>query len=139
MIRPQRFFSIALSRACVSRKAPVRFVRQHVVPIRALHAQHQPVAGDPGIVDQDLDFTESFQNSPGAGLDGLFAGHIQREGRSLAAGSFNLRNRLGQFRLIPGRERHRSAARASSSAHARPIPCDAPVTRAIRPSKFAIL
>ena len=58
---------------------------------------------------------------------------------ALPAGrSFNLRNRLGQLAFIRAASATVAPARASSSAQARPIPCDAPVTRAIRPSKFAM-
>jgi hypothetical protein len=98
------------SSACVSRKAPGQVGAQHIVPVRALHRHHQPVAGDAGVVHQDLDLAEALEHRFGAGLDRLLAGYIQRKRRRLAAGRLNLRHCLGQLDLIPRRQRHGGAS-----------------------------
>ena len=48
--------------------------------------------------------------------------------------SIDLRGNLGQLCLIPRHSATVAPASASANAHARPIPCDAPVTNATLPA-----
>ena len=50
---------------------------EDVVPVVALHAQGEDVAGDAGVVDEDFDAAEVFDDGLGAGFDGLFAGDVE--------------------------------------------------------------
>ena len=75
-------------------KRPGEVDGQHQVPVGALHAHHQRVAGDAGVVDQDLDLAEALEDGFGPGLDGFLVGDIEPEGRRRAAQSLDLRCHL---------------------------------------------
>ena len=55
MIRPQRCFIMPRSTARVRRNGAVRLTRDHLVPVLVLHAHEEIVAGDAGVVDQDVE------------------------------------------------------------------------------------
>ena len=86
MMRPQRAFIMAEMQAWVSRKAPVRLVREDVVPVAGASCAGEAVLGDAGVVDQDVDGAEVGEDGFGAGLDGVFAGDVEGEGFGGAAG-----------------------------------------------------
>jgi len=85
--------------------------REHIVPIGPFHHHHQAVAGDSGIVHQNLDFAKARQNRLHGVLDGFFAGHIQRKGRSRASRSLNLSSHFGQLAFISRSQGHRCPIR----------------------------
>ena len=88
MIRPQRFFIMPRSAARARRKPAVRLTSSTGLPVLVLHAHRQIVAGDAGIVDQDVD-------AAGRGLGRL--GHrIRRRRRREVAG-----RRHGRARPAP--------------------------------------
>ncbi len=59
---------------------------EDVVPVFALHAHGEDVAGDSGVVDEDVDGTEVGEGGFGAVADGFFAGDVEGEGVSGSAG-----------------------------------------------------
>ena len=60
---------------------------EDVVPVFALHAEGKGVAGDAGVVDEDIDAAEVGDDGAGAVLDGVFAGDIERVGAGASAGA----------------------------------------------------
>jgi hypothetical protein len=58
---------------------------EDVIPVFALHAHGEDVAGDSGVVDEDVDGSEVCEGGFGAVADGLFAGDV--EGESVGASS----------------------------------------------------
>ena len=60
--------------------------REDVVPVFALHAHGEDVAGDSGVVDEDVDGTEVGEGGFGAVADGLFAGDVEGEGVCASSG-----------------------------------------------------
>ena len=107
----------------------------HRVPVVALHAQHQLIARDAGVVHEDVDAPVPRQRRGDRGVDRLgwsVTSSVDRLG--LAAGRPNL-VRHGLRHGSPRAAATTAAPRAASAlAIARPIPRDAPVTRATRPS-----
>jgi len=79
---------------------------QHVVPVGPFHAQHQAVTRDAGVIDQDLDLAELFEDRFCPGLDRILAGHIEGEHGSLAAASLDFGRGFGEFGLVTRRKRH---------------------------------
>ena len=55
------------------------------VPVGALHAHDQLVAGDAGVVDQDVDFAELGDCGFDCGFNLVFVGYVERECGRLAA------------------------------------------------------
>jgi len=49
---------------------------EDVVPVLAFHAHGEDVAGDSGVVDEDVDSAEVGENCFGAVFDGVFAGDV---------------------------------------------------------------
>ncbi len=82
---------------------------QDLVPVGALHAQGELVAGDAGVIDQNVDFAEAGDGGLDAGLDLLFTGHIDLEGFSLPTGTADLVGGFLQLLLIPRRQGHGGA------------------------------
>ena len=76
------------------------------IPVGALHAHKQSIAGDAGVVDQDIDFPKLVYCCFNAGFDLIFAGDIHLEGRGFASGSFDLVYRFGQLFLIARGQGH---------------------------------
>ena len=105
MTRPQRFLQHGPEKRLGEQKRAGEVGREHVVPVGALHAHHEAVAGDAGVVDEDLDFAEAIEDGLGAGLDGVFAGHVEGEGSRLAAGRGDLRRHFGELGFVASRER----------------------------------
>ena len=70
------------------------------VPVGALHAHDELVAGDAGVVDQDVDFAELGDDGFDRGFDLLFVGDVESEGGGLAAGGGDFADQFVQFFLI---------------------------------------
>ncbi len=58
------------------------------------------VAGDAGVVDEDVDFAELGDGGFHGGLDLLFVGDVESEGYRLAAGGGDFADQFVQFFLI---------------------------------------
>ena len=94
----------------------------HRVPVGALHPQGQLVAGDGGVVDEDIDAAELFERLGEARLDLLFARHVHRDGQRLAAALLDFpfergelvraARRQHQARAVLGEQQGRGAADA---------------------------
>ena len=84
---------------------------QHQVPVRGLHAQHQVVARDAGVVYDDFDFAEFLDDRLGASLDRLLARHVDGERRGIDTLTLHLGHRLGQLGLIHIRQHDDGAGR----------------------------
>ena len=50
---------------------------KNLLPIASLHPKHQPVPGDTGIIDQNVDFREFFLRLCESGLDGIRIRKVQ--------------------------------------------------------------
>src|SRR5579863_2338724 len=83
--------------------------REDVVPVGALHADGEIVAGDAGVVDEDFDFGEAVEDGFGSGLDGVFAGEIEGEGGGLTADRGDFGGDFSEFGFIAGGKRDGSA------------------------------
>ena len=59
---------------------------QNGVPVGAFHAHDELVAGDAGIVDQDVDFAELGDDGFDGGFNLLFVGNVESECGCCAAG-----------------------------------------------------
>ena len=138
-IRPQRFFSIGRSRACVSRNAPVRLVPSTSSQSPRFMAIISPSRVMPALLTRistlpkrsSTAFAPALIESSLATSSGIAAACPPKPSISATASASFVSLRAANTTVAP--------ARANSSAHARPIPCEAPVTSAIRPSKSAIL
>jgi hypothetical protein len=73
---------------------------QDGVPIGALHAHDELVAGDAGIVHQDVNLVELGDRGFNGGLDLLFIGDVESERCRLSAGRGNFVYQLIQLVLI---------------------------------------
>jgi len=83
--------------AWVHRKTPVRFDADHEVPVLALHAHDELVAGDAGVVDQDLQAAELGGDVLYGLLDAFFVGDVHLEAGGLATGGGNFFDHGGQL------------------------------------------
>ena len=100
---------------------------QHRVPVGALHAHHQPVAGDAGVVDQHVDAPLFVQHRIDGGGRGLLVGDVDlppvHGGSALGGAPLPLRllrgGRTGQVvdgrRLAQQRRHHRRADAARAA------------------------
>jgi hypothetical protein len=77
---------------------------EDVIPVLALHAHGEDIAGDTGVVDEDADGAEGGKDGPGALLNGIFAGDVEGEGLGGAPGGGDLGGDLGEFLYIAGGE-----------------------------------
>ena len=66
--------------------APLRLVSMHEVPVFLAHAHGEAVAGEPGVVDEDIDPLEIGEDALADGDDFLVVGHIDGVGASAAPG-----------------------------------------------------
>jgi hypothetical protein len=82
---------------------------QHGIPVGALHAHDQLVAGDAGVVDQDVDFAELGDGGFDGFLDLVFVGDVEGEGRGLAAGRGDFGDEVVEFFLSAGGDGYRRA------------------------------
>ena len=73
---------------------------QDGVPVGALHAHDELIAGDAGVVDQDIDLAELGDGGLDGGLDLLFVGDIESEGRGFAAGGGDFGDQFVELFLI---------------------------------------
>ena len=73
---------------------------QDGVPVGALHAHDELVAGDAGVVDQDVDLAELGDGGLDGGFDLLFVGDVERKGGGLAAGGGDFGDQFVQLLLI---------------------------------------
>ncbi len=80
---------------------------QHLLKVRQLHPQRQPILGNPGIIHQNLHLPQVRQHRLRASLDRLLATHIQRIGLRLTTRSSNLCGHGLQLFDIPRGQRHR--------------------------------
>src|SRR5882762_14193 len=70
------------------------------VPVVGLHAHGQAVAGDGGVVDEDIDFSEFFEDGFKAGLDLIDIGDVHFDGERFAALDDDFLNKFGEFLFI---------------------------------------
>ena len=70
------------------------------VPIGALHAHEQLIAGDASVIDQNVDFAELRHRRFDAGLYLLFVRNVHDEGSSVATGSRDLSYQFVEFLTI---------------------------------------
>ena len=97
------------------------------VPVLVRHADEQPVARDAGVVHEDVEIARLLDERARR----LRIGDVRLHGAAADLGG----ERLGLVRAGAIRERRPTRPPAASSvAIARPIPLDAPVTSAVRPS-----
>jgi hypothetical protein len=80
--------------------------REHVIPVGALHAEEQGVAGDAGVVDEDIDFTELGGNLLDRGADGVLGSHVEGKGGGLAAFGDDLGHHFLQLLFIARGQGH---------------------------------
>ena len=80
-------------------------MRQHRIPVRALHAQHQPIFGDARVVHQNLHAAEMSHRRLGSGLDRVFAGDVDGERLCSSASGGNLRRDLSKLASFRAAER----------------------------------
>src|SRR5271170_262905 len=73
---------------------------QDGVPVSALHAHDELVAGDAGVIDQDVDLAELADGGLDGGLDLPFVGDVEGKGRGLAACGGDLVHQIIQLVLI---------------------------------------
>ena len=132
MMRPWRAFIMPRMTSLLMRKTARRLVSSPH-PTRRPSCAWQVVAGDAGIVDQDADRTEALLDLADQRLAGRRVGHVQRHaGPWMPASASALPISAPDSEVaVPTTVAPR---RPSSSATARPMPRDAPVTRATWPS-----
>ena len=82
MMRPPRCWIIGLSTACAQRERRRQVGGEHLVPVVALHAQHQLVAGDAGVVDQDVDPAVRCERAVDQRVDRGGVGHVDADAPS---------------------------------------------------------
>src|SRR5258708_2617102 len=70
------------------------------VPIVRLHAHGQTVAGDGGVVDEDIDFAEFFEDGFKAGLDLIDIGDVHLDGERFATLDDDFLNTFGELLFI---------------------------------------
>src|SRR5258708_5493260 len=70
------------------------------VPIVRLHAHGQAVAGDGGVVDEDIDLAEFFEDGFEAGFDLVDVGDVHFYGEGFAALGNNFLDEFGKFFLV---------------------------------------
>src|SRR5208283_4767507 len=75
------------------------------VPVGALHAHDQLIAGDAGIVDQDVDLAELREGGLHFGLDLLFVADVHLERGSFPALTLDLAGELLQLFMIARAQR----------------------------------
>src|SRR5882757_7714240 len=71
------------------------------VPVVGLHAHGQAVAGDGGVVDQDVDLAEFFEDGFEPGLDLVDVGDVHFDGEGFPALGDDLLHKFGQLLLVP--------------------------------------
>src|SRR5690606_3981299 len=75
-------------------------------PILVLHPQDQPVSGDPGVVDQDVESAEAIDDLLDQLLTVVCVGHVGLEGSRIAAVADqlidNCLGRLCRRRVVDG-------------------------------------
>ena len=86
-------------------KGPGEVGGEDVVPVLALHAEGEDVAGDAGVVDEDVNAAEVDNDRFGTLFDGVFAGDVEREGVGGASGCGDLSGYFGELVGVPGGER----------------------------------
>ena len=94
---------------CAHRCAPVKFVRRTASQSSGFHAHGQAVAGDGGVVHQDVELAEFFDRLPESGLHLFGVGHVHRHGQRFAAGCGNFSNHARQFFRVARRGGHARA------------------------------
>ena len=109
---------------------------ENIVPISPLHAHDELVAGDARVVDQNVDLAEPRNHGLYDTLDLIFVTNIELERRRLAV---YLGRQVVELFLIACAQPTFFPACARTIAQARPIPCEAPVTSATRPSTPAMI
>ena len=136
MIRPVRCFIIGRSTACVQTNAPAEVHLEHAVPVLALHAHQQLVAGDAGVVHQDVDAAVLREDLPERRLGGRRVGHVHDDRRRS-----RVRARAAWPRSAAGSGLTTSVGTTTAPHDARatlmdrPMPRPAPVTTATFPVK----
>ena len=133
MIRPLRCFSIGLRTAWLQTNARRQVRRDHLVPVVALHPQHQLIARDAGVVDQDVDPAVTREHAGDHRVDRSRVGDLQRRDLGLPPRRLDLGHR--RRRVVATRRGATTCAprEASIAATVRPMPRDAPVTIATLP------
>ena len=117
----------------------MRLVRDDVAPLVVGHAHHETVAGDAGVVHEDLDRAEA---PPRSRRTRGRRSRRRRRRRSLRVRRRRWpRSRTGspwrRLRRRSSRTRPGCPRSASATAIARPMPRDAPVTNAVRTGRHA--
>ena len=69
----------------------------HRVPVFEFHAQGERVAGDGGVVDQDVELAEFREDLLESGFDLRGVGDVHGDGEGFAAGGFDFGNERGQL------------------------------------------
>ena len=108
---------------------------QHRIPVGPLHAHDQLIAGDAGIVHQDVDLAELRTGRLDRGLDLLFIGNVESEGRSLPARGGNFVNQFVQLLLITRGNGNRRARRGELQRAGSSNALRCAVTNATRPER----
>ena len=76
-IRPQRCLSMELDHLLGAEVGGSQIGIEHGVPVGALHAHDQLVAGDAGVVNQDVNLAELRERSFEGGFDLVFFRHVE--------------------------------------------------------------
>src|SRR5260370_16707325 len=92
------------------------------IPVGPLHAHKQSIAGDAGVVHENINFPKLVYHGFGSGLDFIFVGNIHFEGSSFAAGSFDLAYNLSEFLFITRGQRNFGPRPGQRNSATTPIP-----------------
>ena len=103
-MRPQRCLSME-PMTCWMRIGAGEIGVDDGVPVGALHAHDQLVAGDAGVVDQDIDLAEVRKSGLDCGFHVVFGCDIHLESGGVAACGFDLFDHGGEFFFIARAER----------------------------------
>ena len=93
MIRPAR--ARIITEMCAGQVSP-----DHCFPVFQLHAHGEAVAGDGGVVDQDIELAEFFENLLKAGFDLFGVGDVDFYGQSFAARGSDFADEQGQLFFV---------------------------------------
>ena len=135
MMRPDALLDHRLQHGLRARERRRQVRREHRVPVLALHAQQQLIARDAGVVHQDVEPPvprRASRRPRRRSTAGSVTSSVTASARPPAARISSATARG----VVPARRRddRRALAPPAPCAIARPIPRDAPVTRATRPS-----
>ena len=103
---------------------------QHGVPVFEFHAQGERVARDGGVVHQNVELAEFREHLLEAGFHLRGIGYVHGNGQRAPPAASISATSVASFSVLRAATATFAPATTSASAVERPMPCDAPVTRA---------